>query len=98
MQRVTLDISPSECLTQVEISSWNELLWTIQAAPLARSLHFQFQDVQSVWSRYCLERFWRIAATRRHMGLNPSSEVNCMLCWVLNIHLGVIIRESKTYQ
>jgi len=99
LQRVTLDMPASECLTQVEISSWNERLWTIQEAVFAKSLHFQFQDgissLRDLIFRYRLERFGRIAKVRREMNPAASSEINRMLCWVLDMHLKPVTREGE---
>jgi Heterokaryon incompatibility protein (HET) len=71
LQQVTLDTPASECLTQIEISSWNERLWTIQEAAFAKIPHFQFKDgltsIQELLSRYRLDRFARMALIRYGM-------------------------------
>jgi hypothetical protein len=43
LQQFPLRKSPNECLTQIEISSWNERLWTIQEAAFAKELYFKFK-------------------------------------------------------
>jgi hypothetical protein len=77
LQQVTLDTPASECLTQIEISSWNERLWTIQEAAFAKMLHFQFKDgltsLQELLFRYRLDRFARIASIRYGMGSERGS-------------------------
>jgi hypothetical protein len=73
LQNVTLDALAYECPTQVEISSWNERLWTIQEAVFAKSLHFQFQygiaSLQPLIFRYRIERFGRLSQSRRNLDL-----------------------------
>jgi hypothetical protein len=61
LQKFSLHNPPNECLTQIEISSWNERLWTIQEAAFAAELHFQFKDgitsVRELQVRYRADRF-----------------------------------------
>jgi hypothetical protein len=44
LQQTPLGIPAHECLSRVEISSWNERLWTIQEAVFAKRLYFKFED------------------------------------------------------
>jgi hypothetical protein len=68
LQQVPLGIPAHECLSRIEISSWNERLWTIQEAVFAKKLYFKFEDgivsLQDLIFRYRLERFARMGALR----------------------------------
>lgn len=74
LQQAPLGIPAHECLSRIEISSWNERLWTIQEAVFAKKLYFKFEDgiisLQDLIFRYRLERFSRIGALR----FGPGSE------------------------
>jgi hypothetical protein len=100
LQQVPLGLSTSECLTRIEISSWNERLWTIQEAVFAKELYFQFQDgtisLQQLIFRYRLERFARLANLYRTLKSDVSpSRITAMFCKVIEMHLHCVTREGE---
>jgi Heterokaryon incompatibility protein (HET) len=98
LQQITLDTRASECLTQIEISSWNERLWTIQEAAFAKMLYFQFKDaitsLVGLHQRYRLERFARLASFRYGMSSETDIRRIPLLDLILDTHLQPVLREK----
>ncbi|OCK90062.1 uncharacterized protein K441DRAFT_699377 [Cenococcum geophilum 1.58] len=71
LQQISLDSPTSECLTQIETSSWNQRLWTIQEAAFAKTLYFQFKDgitdLRDLRLRYRSDRFKSLIAHWRDL-------------------------------
>jgi hypothetical protein len=98
LQKTSLHNPARECLTRIEISAWNERLWTIQEAAFARALHFQFKDgsagLQSLIMRYRCENFWHLASLRyAEENQNELARVP-LLAFVLDAHLQPILKDK----
>ncbi|KAH6984284.1 hypothetical protein BKA56DRAFT_614033 [Ilyonectria sp. MPI-CAGE-AT-0026] len=96
LQQVAIDTLASECLTRVEISAWNERLWTIQEAVFAKQLYFRFKNgtesLQSLLLRYRLERFGRLGVVYRE---NKAAEGPPLLNMILEMHLKPVLKKNE---
>jgi hypothetical protein len=65
LPRISVDASPAECLTAIEISAWMRRLWAIQEAAFARQLYFRFKDgasmIEDLQLQHRLKRFLRLS-------------------------------------
>jgi hypothetical protein len=99
LQQVSLNTPASECLTQIEISSWNERLWTIQEAVFAKALYFQFKDgligLQKLFLVYRLQRFGHIASLLQGVQSEGSWGGMALLKIVLESHLEPVLKKGE---
>jgi hypothetical protein len=97
LQQVSLSSPTNECLTHIEISSWNQRLWTIQEAAFAKSLHFQFKDgitsIPYLFARYRANRFARLSAIRDEFDFLRSIGT-FIFKKVLDVHLSLAEDEN----
>ncbi len=42
LECTTIDASPEECLTRIQVSPWMQRLWTLQEGIFAKNLYFRF--------------------------------------------------------
>lgn len=99
LMQVSLDASARECLTRIEICSWNERLWTIQEAAFAKVLAFQFKDglanLHWLAKNYRLERFGSLAKVRYDPEFEANSVGMFMLKAVLDMHLEPMLSNKS---
>ena len=99
LQQVPLRIPAQECLSRIEISSWNERLWTIQEAVFAKKLYFKFQDgivsLQELMFRYRIERFARLGNLRFGPGADSLLRGMPMLRIILDGHLEPVLKKEE---
>lgn len=74
LSRISVEASPAECLTAIEISGWMQRLWTIQEAAFAKQLYFQFKDgaskIGSLLFQYRMKRFERLCEVMSHTNVD----------------------------
>ncbi|KIW89213.1 uncharacterized protein Z519_10066 [Cladophialophora bantiana CBS 173.52] len=99
LMQISLDTPARECLTRIEISPWNERLWTIQEAAFAKVLAFQFKDglASLPWlaKNYRLERFANLAQLRYDQDFRAESVGMAMLKLILDMHLGPVLKDKN---
>jgi hypothetical protein len=104
LQKVTMNNPARECLTHIEISSWNERLWTIQEAVFAKALYFQFKDgiagLRQLVLRYRLERFSRLGSLLHEIeSETPETATRGMslLAIILRQHLKPVLKGEQAF-